>query len=84
MIQAEIVREADDSIRIGGNFNGTTDELLDELACLCVNVIEAMAQDYQGQDDIADQLERALVEAIIARHAQNEMPFEGDESGAVH
>ena len=43
-----------------------------------------MAGDYEGQDDIADQLERALVEAIIARHAQNEMPFEGDDNGAVH
>ena len=84
MINAEVVREADDSIRISGRFTGTTDELIDELACLCVDAIQTMAGDYEGQDDIADQLERALVEAIIARHAQNEMPFEGDDSGAVH
>lgn len=84
MINAEVVREADDSIRISGRFSGTTDELIDELACLCVDAIQTMAGDYEGQDDIADQLERALVEAIIARHAQNEMPFEGDDSGAVH
>lgn len=84
MIKAEVIREADDSIRINGSFTGTTDELLDELACLCVDAIQTMAGDYAGQDDIADQLERALVEAIIARHAQNEMPFEGDDSGAVH
>lgn len=84
MINAEVVREADDSIRISGSFTGTTDELLDELACLCVDAIQTMAGDYEGQDDIADQLERALVEAIIARNAQNEMPFEGDDSGVVH
>lgn len=84
MIKAEVIREADDGIRISGSFTGTTDELLDELACLCANAIQAMAGDYEGQDDIADQLERALVEAITARHAQNEMPFEGDDSGAVH
>lgn len=84
MIKAEVIREADDSIRISGSFTGSTDELLDELACLCVDAIQTMAEDYAGQDDIADQLERALVEAIIARHAQNEMPFEGDDSGAVH
>lgn len=84
MIRADVTRDADESIRISGRFSGTTDELLDELACLCVDAIQTMAGDYEGQDDIADQLERALVEAIIARHAQNEMPFEGDESGAVH
>lgn len=84
MIKAEVIREADDSIRISGSFTGSTDELLDELACLCVDAIQTMAEDYAGQDDIADQLERALVEAIIARHAQDEMPFEGDDSGAVH
>lgn len=84
MIRADVTRDADESIRISGSFTGTTDELLDELACLCVDAIQTMAEDYEGQDDIADQLERALVEAIIARHAQNEMPFEGDDSGAVH
>lgn len=84
MIRADVTRDADESIRISGSFTGTTDELLDELACLCVDAIQTMAGDYEGQDDIADQLERALVEAIIARHAQNEMPFEGDDSGAVH
>lgn len=84
MIRADVTRDADESIRISGRFSGTTDELLDELACLCVDAIQTMAGDYEGQDDIADQLERALVEAIIARHAQNEMPFEGDDSGAVH
>lgn len=84
MIRADVTRDADESIRISGSFTGTTDELLDELACLCVDAIQTMAGDYEGQDDIADQLERALVEAIIARNAQNEMPFEGDDSGAVH
>lgn len=84
MIRADVTRDADESIRISGRFSGTTDALLDELACLCVDAIQTMAEDYEGQDDIADQLERALVEAIIARHAQNEMPFEGDDSGAVH
>lgn len=84
MIRADVTRDDDESIRISGSFTGTTDELLDELACLCVDAIQTMAGDYEGQDDIADQLERALVEAIIARHAQNEMPFEGDDSGAVH
>ena len=84
MIRADVTRDADESIRISGRFSGTTDELLDELACLCVDAIQTMAGDYEGQDDIADQLERALVEAIIARHAQNEMPFEGDDKGAVH
>lgn len=84
MIRADVTRDADESIRISGRFSGTTDELLDELACLCVDAIQTMAEDYEGQDDIADQLERALVEAIIARNAQNEMPFEGDDSGAVH
>lgn len=84
MINAEVVREADDSISISGSFTGTTDELLDELACLCVDAIQTMATDYEGLDDIADLLERALVEAIISRHAQNEIPFEGDKSGAVH
>lgn len=84
MIRADVTRDEDESIRINGSFTGTTDELLDELACLCVDAIQTMAGDYEGQDDIADQLERALVEAIIARHAQNEMPFEGDDSGAVH
>ncbi len=84
MIRADVTRDADESIRISGRFSGTTDELIDELACLCVDAIQTMAEDYEGQDDIADQLERALVEAIIARHAQNEMPFEGDDSGAVH
>ena len=84
MIRADVTRDADESIRISGRFSGTTDELLDEMACLCVDAIQTMAEDYEGQDDIADQLERALVEAIIARHAQNEMPFEGDDSGAVH
>lgn len=84
MIRADVTRDEDESIRISGRFSGTTDELLDELACLCVDAIQTMAGDYEGQDDIADQLERALVEAIIARHAQNEMPFEGDDSGAVH
>ena len=84
MIRADVTRDADESIRINGSFTGTTDELLDELACLCVDAIQTMAEDYEGQDDIADQLERALVEAIIARHAQNEMHFEGDDSGAVH
>lgn len=84
MIRADVTRDADESIRISGRFTGTTDELIDELACLCVDAIQTMAGDYEGQDDIADQLERALVEAIIARHAQNEMPFEGDDSGAVH
>lgn len=84
MIRADVTRDADESIRINGSFTGTTDELIDELACLCVDAIQTMAGDYEGQDDIADQLERALVEAIIARHAQNEMPFEGDDSGAVH
>lgn len=84
MIRADVTRDEDESIRISGRFTGSTDELLDELACLCVDAIQTMAGDYEGQDDIADQLERALVEAIIARHAQNEMPFEGDDSGAVH
>lgn len=84
MIRADVTRDADESIRINGSFTGTTDELLDELACLCVDAIQTMAEDYEGQDDITDQLERALVEAIIARNAQNEMPFEGDDSGAVH
>lgn len=84
MIRADVTRDEDESIRINGSFTGSTDELLDELACLCVDAIQTMAGDYEGQDDIADQLERALVEAIIARHAQNEMPFEGDDSGAVH
>lgn len=84
MIKVDIVRDADNTIRINGHFSGATDKLIDELACLCANVIQAMAADYAGQDDIADQLERALVEAIIARNAQNEMPFEGDDSGAVH
>lgn len=84
MIRADVTRDADESIRINGSFTGTTDELLDELACLCVDAIQTMAGAYEGQDDIADQLERALVEAIIARHAQNEMPFEGDDSGVVH
>lgn len=84
MIKAEVIREADDSIRINGSFTGTTDELLDELACLCVDAIQTMAGDYEGQDDIADQLERALVEAIIARNAQNEMPFEGEDNGEIH
>lgn len=84
MIKAEVMREGDDSIRISGSFTGTTDELLDELACLCVDAIQTMAGDYEGQDDIADQLERALVEAIIARNAQNEMPFEGEDNGAIH
>ncbi len=84
MINAEVVREADDSIRINGSFTGTTDELIDELACLCVDAIQTMAEDYEGQDDIADQLERALVEAIIARHAQDTMPFEGDDDGEIH
>ena len=84
MIRADVTRDEDKSIRISGRFTGSTDELLDELACLCVDAIQTMAGDYEGQDDIADQLERALVEAIIARHAQNEMPFEGDDSGAVH
>lgn len=84
MIRADVTRDEDESIRISGRFTGTTDELIDELACLCVDAIQTMAGDYEGQDDIADQLERALVEAIIARHAQNEMPFEGDDSGAVH
>ena len=84
MIRADVTRDEDESIRISGRFTGSTDELLDELACLCVGAIQTMAGDYEGQDDIADQLERALVEAIIARHAQNEMPFEGDDSGAVH
>lgn len=84
MIRADVTRDADESIRISGSFTGTTDELLDELACLCANAIQAMAGDYEGQDDIADQLERALVEAIIARNAQNEMPFEGEDNGAIH
>ena len=84
MIRADVTRDEDESIRISGRFTGSTDELIDELACLCVDAIQTMAGDYEGQDDIADQLERALVEAIIARHAQNEMPFEGDDSGAVH
>lgn len=84
MIRADVTRDEDESIRISGRFTGATDELIDELACLCVDAIQTMAGDYEGQDDIADQLERALVEAIIARHAQNEMPFEGDDSGAVH
>ncbi len=84
MIRADVTRDDDESIRISGSFTGTTDELLDELACLCVDAIQTMAGDYEGQDDIADQLERALVEAIIARNAQNEMPFEGDDSGVVH
>lgn len=84
MIKVDIVRDADNTIRINGHFSGATDKLIDELACLCANAIQAMAGDYEGQDDIADQLERALVEAIIARNAQNEMPFEGDDSGAVH
>lgn len=84
MIRADVTRAEDESIRISGRFTGSTDELIDELACLCVDAIQTMAGDYEGQDDIADQLERALVEAIIARHAQNEMPFEGDDSGAVH
>ena len=84
MIRADVTRDADESIRISGRFSGTTDELIDELACLCANAIQAMAADYAGQDDIADQLERALVEAIIARHAQNEMPFEGEDNGAIH
>lgn len=84
MIRADVTRDEDESIRISGRFTGSTDELIDELACLCVDAIQTMAGDYEGQDDIADQLERALVEAIIARNAQNEMPFEGDDSGAVH
>lgn len=84
MIRADVTRDADESIRISGRFSGTTDELLDELACLCVDAIQTMAEDYEGQDDIADQLERALVEAIIARHAQDTMPFEGDDDGEIH
>ena len=84
MIRADVTRDADESIRISGRFSGTTDELIDELACLCVDAIQTMAGDYEGQDDIADQLERALVEAIIARHAQNEMPCEGEDNGAIH
>lgn len=84
MIQVDVTRDADESIRISGRFTGTTDELLDELACLCVDAIQTMAGDYEGQDDITDQLERALVEAIIARNAQNEMPFEGEDNGAIH
>ena len=84
MIKVDIVRDADNTIRINGHFSGATDKLIDELACLCVDAIQTMAGDYEGQDDIADQLERTLVEAIIAWHAQNEMPFEGDDSGAVH
>lgn len=84
MIRADVTRDADESIRISGRFSGTTDELLDELACLCVDAIQTMAGDYEGQDDITDQLERALVEAIIARNAQNEMSFEGEDNGAIH
>lgn len=84
MIRADVTRDADESIRISGRFTGTTDELIDELACLCVDAIQTMAEDYEGQDDIADQLERALVEAIIARNAQNEMPFEGEDNGEIH
>lgn len=84
MIKVDIVRDADNTIRINGHFSGSTDKLIDELACLCANTIQAMAGGYEGQDDIADQLERALVEAIIARNAQNEMPFEGEDNGAIH
>lgn len=84
MIKVDIVRDADNTIRINGHFSGATDKLIDELACLCANTIQAMAADYAGQDDITDQLERALVEAIIARHAQNEMPFEGEDNGEIH
>lgn len=84
MIRADVMRDEDESIRISGRFAGTTDELIDELACLCVDAIQTMAEDYEGQDDIADQLERALVEAIIARNAQNEMPFEGEDNGEIH
>ena len=84
MIRADVTRDEDESIRISGRFTGSTDELIDELACLCVDAIQTMAGDYEGQDDIADQLERALVEAIIARNAQNEMPFEGEDNGEIH
>lgn len=84
MIRADVTRDTDESIRISGRFTGSTDELIDELACLCANTIQAMAADYAGQDDITDQLERALVEAIIARHAQDTMPFEGDDNGEIH
>lgn len=84
MIKVDIVRDADNTIRINGHFSGATDKLIDELACLCANTIQAMAADYAGQDDITDQLERALVEAIIARNAQNEMPFEGEDNGEIH
>lgn len=84
MIKVDIVRDADNTIRINGHFIGATDKLIDELACLCANTIQAMAGDYEGQDDITDQLERALVEAIIARNAQNEMPFEGEDNGEIH
>nr|DAE44437.1 MAG TPA: hypothetical protein [Bacteriophage sp.] len=84
MIKVDIVRDADNTIRINGHFSGATDKLIDELACLCANTIQAMAADYAGQDDITDQLERALVEAIIARHAQDTMPFEGEDNGEIH
>ena len=84
MIKVDIVRDADNTIRINGHFSGATDKLIDELACLCANTIQAMAADYAGQDDITDQLERALVEAIIARHAQDTMPFEGEDDGEIH
>lgn len=84
MIKVDIVRDADNTIIINGYFSGATDKLIDELACLCAKAIQAMAADYAGQDDITDQLERALVEAIIAHHAQDTMPFEGEDNGEIH
>lgn len=82
MITATVTKKPD-GCRIEGRIEGTTDELIDELAALCAHAIALMAGDYEGAEKIGDLLEYALVKAIARQRGlgeQNGAEGEGDAS----
>ena len=66
------VNRVEDGIRVSGEMGAeSSDALIEELACLCSDAIDMMAKEYEGKDDIGEQLERTLAEAITRRRVWN-------------
>lgn len=66
------VNRVEEGILVSGEMGAeSSDALIDELACLCADAIDMMERDYEGEDDIGEQLERVLAEAITRRRAWN-------------
>ena len=82
MITATVTKKPD-GLSVEGRIEGSTDELIDELACLCAHAIGLMAGDYEGAEQIGDLLEYELVKAIARQRGisdQHGAEGEGDAS----